>query len=39
MLHNTAQNSSDNLASYAPDNHQRSDVISQREGKTTASKH
>ena len=26
MLHNTAQNSSDNLSSYPPDNHHRSDV-------------
>jgi len=27
VLHNTAQNSSDNLPAYAPDNHHSSDVV------------
>ena len=30
MLHNTAQNSSDNIHSYPPDNHHSSDVVYRR---------
>jgi len=33
VVHNTAQNSSDNLASYPPDNHHCSDVVRWRGGR------
>ena len=32
VVHNTAQNSSDNLLSYPPDNHHCSDTVQWREG-------
>jgi len=32
LLHNTAQNSSDDFPSYPPDNHHSSDVIEWMEG-------
>ena len=34
MVHNTAQNSSDNLPSFPPDNHHCSDVVYWRGGTT-----
>jgi len=34
VIHNTAQNSSDNFLSYPPDNHHRSDDIYWRAGES-----
>jgi len=32
VIHNTAQNNSDNLSFYPPDNHYRSDTVQWRRG-------